>query len=236
MSAMSVTNIFKSDPTVVNRYLSDQLTDVERRAFEEQLQSDPDAVSELEATARLKVGLAKLREAGELDASLQPRPSSRVIVFATAAALALLIATVTLVELRTAPPLLVASAAALADRSNRPLPIATTLAIFRKRSQAYDAVIELPASRQGIELRVLPDPNIQRPPYQVSISLLRDGGSAELAGSLTGLQPGDDGFVTIFADSARLTPGDYRLVVSSDRVSSGGESFLVSVRSAPDQR
>ena len=57
---MKVQDRFKDDPTMASRYLADQLSDSEREAFEASLLRNPDVARELEATARMKVGLGRL--------------------------------------------------------------------------------------------------------------------------------------------------------------------------------
>jgi len=68
------------DPTRASRYLADQLSDAECAEYEARFTEDPDAVAELEATARLKIGLERLRRNGELsefdrgDGRISPKP------------------------------------------------------------------------------------------------------------------------------------------------------------------
>src|SRR5262249_37968305 len=56
------------DPTRASRYLADQLSEAECAEYEARITEDPDTVAELEATARLKIGLQRLRRSGELSA------------------------------------------------------------------------------------------------------------------------------------------------------------------------
>ena len=51
---------------------ANRLTDEEREAFETYSLEHPGVVQELEAAARFKVGLMKLRETGQLTQLLQP--------------------------------------------------------------------------------------------------------------------------------------------------------------------
>jgi hypothetical protein len=239
---MQVTSILKGDPTIVNRYLADQLAEAERSAFEAQLIADPDLLREVEATARLKVGLHKLRETGQLDALVAGERSRTPLFFSAAAALAVLVLGISLLRWNTdaGAPMLAASLSSLVDQGGSPLPTAGAHAIFRKRADAYDAVIELPASRQAIELRVLPGASAVTSTassadtrYRVSLSSI--GASATAVGSIERLQAADDGFVTLFVDSSRLSPGKYQLVIESE--TRGGEfpvadSFVIKVTPA----
>src|ERR1700704_5172165 len=54
------------DPTRASRYLADQLSEAECAEYGARFIADPDAVAELEAAARLKIGLERLRRNGEL--------------------------------------------------------------------------------------------------------------------------------------------------------------------------
>src|SRR5690242_16901125 len=112
--------IDKTDPTLAGRYLADQLSEPERGEYETLVVSDAEVVAELEATARLKVGLERLRETGELQSLLQ-RPSRSGVSYLLASA-ALVVAVVIGLGTwlpRRAPgvPVVVESAAALRDAS-----------------------------------------------------------------------------------------------------------------------
>src|SRR4026208_2063020 len=79
------------DNHVVAGYLADRLTDDEREAFEAYYLEHPDVVQELEAAARFKVGLMKLRDTGELPKLLQRDQRLQCPYFAAAAAVAALV-------------------------------------------------------------------------------------------------------------------------------------------------
>jgi hypothetical protein len=239
---MSVTNIETEDPTVANRYLAGQLTDAERVTFEAELERNPHTLRELEATARLKVGLEKLRETGELREELRRSPPWRHPLFlAVAATFAAFVVGFSLFRgdiSRDTPPLLAASATSFVDQRGSVLPVAGTFAVFRKRVDAYDAVIELPQTRQAIELRVLPQAAAQSGRYRVSLSRMRDDDSLQRIASLPDLRPGGDGFVTVFADTSRLTPGRYRLVVFDNGegdTPADSDSFLLRMVPSPSR-
>ena len=72
---------------IAARYLADQLSDSEREAFESYYVEHPEVMQELEVAARFKVGLMKMREAGELGQLMKrPAPFPRTLQFAAAAA------------------------------------------------------------------------------------------------------------------------------------------------------
>jgi hypothetical protein len=231
---MNITSLGAEDPTVVGRYLAGQLSDAERAAFEERLERDPAVLHELEATARLKVGLAKLRETGELDALLAPPPwYQRNLTLATAAMLAIVVLGVLLVRLgpvSSQPPLLAASAGSLVDQQGSALAITSTLAVFRKRVDADDAIIESSPTAAAVELRVLPDTKAESGLYEMTLSRIDEDGSLAEVASLADLRPADDGFVTLFIDRSRLEPGRYRLdVLAEGRGSGAADSFVLRV-------
>jgi hypothetical protein len=217
---MSVINLRTEDPTIANRYLAGQLSEAECVAFEAELAQKPEIVRELEATARLKVGLAKLRETGDLAAELRPKPSYRYpLLLALAASIAVAMIGVSIfrggVE-SVGPPMLASALSSFADQRVRAAPVSQTFAVFRKRVDAYDATIVLPSTPQAIELRILPETPAESGRYRVSLSRLREDSSLEPAASVLDLRPEADGFVAVFADASRLAPGRYRLVVAGE--------------------
>ncbi len=235
---MKVAYKYTDDATLANRYLADQLSDAEREKFEAALVKNPEVAKELEATARLKVGLEKLRETGELEKLMRPAGfSQRPGLLAIAASVAVLAVGLVIVRLTTAPTpsLLAASAAAFVDQSGQTLRRGPTHAMLRVRSETYDAIIELPGARQAIELRVMPGLPSQAAQYRVSLSRLRDDGSTEPIATVKELEPAEDGFINVFADSASLQPGRYQLTVTGESVSDAAvaaETFLIRVKPA----
>lgn len=226
-------NPLRDDATLANRFLAGQVSDTERAAMEAALVENPEALRELEATARLKVGLEKLREKGELDALLRPDPAWRSpVVMGLAAALGVLVIGVLLVRgvmQESAAPILASAVSRLVDTSGDTLSVSRTFAVYRKRVEAYDAVIERPASRQAIEIRVLPETVATPASYNVSISRLRDDDTLEPLATVEGVQPGEDGFLSVFADSNGLTSGRYRLTVMGDGSAASPDTYLIKV-------
>lgn len=218
---MTVTRIDSDE--LPNRYLAGTLSDAEQAAFESEVVRSPETVSELEATARLKVGLAKLRETGELDEMLRPALgpslwSGRRVVVAAAGILALAVGLM-LVRFgseRTAPPLLAATVASLVDQQGSVLPVSRTVALFRKRVAGYDADIASTSAPQAVELRVLPATTLPAGQYRVTLSRIRSNDAPEPVASIARLRPDVDGFVTLFADVSRLSSGSYRLDLAGD--------------------
>jgi hypothetical protein len=227
------------DPTRASRYLADQLTDAECAEYEARFVEDPETVAELEATARLKIGLQRLRRNGELSeliaGAAAPAPT-RTWMLAMAASVAVVVIGVSLWFPRTGPmsvPVLASAASAFKDPSGHSLSVLATAPLFRTRAEKYDAVIELPATRGAIKLRVLPSTPAESARYQASLSRIKDDDTSERVVAIEDLKPSaDDGFVDLYADSALLTPGRYQLILT--RAASGpatgdSDTFVIKV-------
>jgi hypothetical protein len=229
------------DPTRASRYLADQLSDAECAEYEARFIEDPEAVAELEATARLKIGLERLRRNGELSELIAgtggPHPN-RTWMLAMAATLAAIAIGVGLWFPRAgAPsaPVLASAATVFRDHNGHSLSVLATAPLFRTRAERYDAVIELPATRGAIKLRVLPSTPADSAKYEASLARIADDDSSGRIISIGDLHPSaEDGFVDVYADSALLAPGRYRLILT--RAAAGaanGESdtFMIKVNS-----
>ena len=235
---MSAQNKFKEDPAIASRYLADQLTAEEREEFEAHLLRNPDVAEELEATARLKVGLGKLQDSGELPKLLGVKPLFQRPSFLAAAAFVPL-AAIGLLFARTAlmsePSMLAASAGSFVDQSGRELRPGEIHALERLRGGNYDLQFLLPEARQAIELRVRPATTEgAETRYNVALSVIQDGGATVPVAVLKKLSPAPDQYISVFADSALLKPGRYQLVVTLDGSKSpdAEEIFLIRVRPA----
>lgn len=228
----------QDDPGLAGRYLAGQLSPNELQEYELHLLENPDAVRELEATARMKVGLANLRDTGQLEGLLRGRTRLGWQWPALAAAAALIVIAVGLWRGGDAPreTTLVATATELMDRSGRPLAAGSSYALLRTRSSAYDAVIELPPEPRAIELRVLPEAVASV--YSVALSQIRPDGSVIQIGSVSELGAQPDGFVQLYVDSSRLEAGPYLLVItpSQDRAATSTSAFRVKVVASEGQR
>lgn len=228
---MSVTRIVTDDPTLASRYLADQLAEDERAAFEERLLTDPQALRELEATARLKLSLQKLRRSGQLANLMEKRQPDGRWLFAVAATVAALIVGIGVLRWTgNTSPMLAAELSALVDSSGNPLHPGNTYAVFHTRATARNITVELPASRQAIQLRILPDTEApQTATYRASLQRLANAGRASSATTIDELRPAADGFVSIFIDSRQLLPGDYELSISSAADGGVATTFALNV-------
>jgi hypothetical protein len=228
---MQTESRIQDDPGLASRYLAGQLSPDELQAYEQHLIENPDAVSELEATARMKVGMANLRDTGQLDKLLQARNTFRWQWPALAAAAALLVITVGVWRSTDAPggTTLVARVTELTDRSGQPLTVGSSYALLRTRSSAYDASVELPSEPRAIELRVLPE--VPAPAYSVALSQIQADGSVRQVGDVNELTAEADGFVRLYVDSSRLEVGPYLLVITpaEDRTAAAATAFRIKV-------
>jgi hypothetical protein len=203
------------DPlTAPHRYLADLLTESERQAYEASLVRDPELLRELEATARLKLGLLRLRERGELDGLIrESRRTNWQYFLPIAAALAALVIGPMLWRSGvspTSPSVISASLGGLTQGSDRELPLGGVEAVMRRRASSADATVVLPAARSAIELRVLP----QVPhggPYRAELRRSDNGVSSAPIGAAAHLELSEDGFVNVYVDSTALRPGSYTL-------------------------
>jgi hypothetical protein len=228
------------DPTRAGRYLAGQLSDAESAAYEAHFATDPEALAELEATARLKIGLQRLRSSGELSelvSGAATGSANRTWMLAMAAGIAAAVIGVSLWFPRSGPltaPVLAPAASVFKDHDGHGLSVMATAPMFRTRAEKYDAVIELPATRGAIRLRVLPSNPANTARYQASLSRIADDNSTQRGVTLSDLQPSpDDGFVDIYADSSRLTPGRYQLILTRETGGAGngdGDTFVIQVK------
>lgn len=217
------------DHHVVARYLADQLSDTERKDFERYYLEHPEMVRDLEEAAQLKAGLMRLRDSGELDRLLQPRrwqqrqfrSISRALRrnagMGAVAALAI-VAVATAFWLRadnSSEPWMGPTASSLIARQGLPPRIAATYTILRTRALDADVEIELPATRQILELKVLPEVVAAGATYQASLATIDANDELREVATLSGLAAGEDEFVPLYLDSSKLRAGRYQLALSN---------------------
>jgi hypothetical protein len=216
---MQATDRHQDDAGIAQRYLAGQLSPSEQEAYEQYFIHNPDVVRELEATARMKVGLANLRDTGQLDSLLQAAPttSRRAALMAIAASVAVVAIVAGLWrDVRTPDgAALVASATRLVDSSGKPLAVGAIYAVMRTRATEYDAIVTLPAQPQALELRVLPE--WLAPAYDVALSRTGPGGAIVEVATVSDLQVRQDGFVNLYVNSSKLEPGLYLLGLSASQ-------------------
>jgi hypothetical protein len=214
---MQATNRKQDDARIAQRYLAGQLSPAEQEAYEQQFIRDSEVLQELEATARMKVGLANLRDTGQLDSLLRGAPTTArrtVAVGAIAASVAMIMIAVALWRGVSVPDggALMGSVSELVDASGKPLVVGATHVLMRTRSAAYDAEVELPVEPRALELRVRPE--TVAPAYRAALSRIHANGSVVQVAMVDELKAEADGFVALYVDSSQLEPGPYLLVLS----------------------
>jgi hypothetical protein len=225
------------DPLVLNRYLADQLSEPERAEFERTLVERPEVLQQLEEVARLKVGLFTLRNDGDLEtiiASRRRAPQANWYALAATVAAVAIGIYVWRGETPTASPILTASLAALVDDRGTALPVVGRHAVLSTRADGdYDAIIESPRTAGALELRVLPDTAAggEAARYRVALTRVLDDGTVVPVAEVRDLAAQEDGFVTLYASSEKLTAGRYRLAIANEAGAATGEDvFTVRIR------
>ena len=229
-----------AQPEQIARYLAGRLSASETLEFEARYPRQPGIVQELEETARFREGLAALRARGELEALVQAqRWRGRWAQVGIAASLAILVvgAALWVGRSHTVAPALGESLVAFRDSSGVSLNISGTYRFVTSRDAKNTALqIALPAARAALEFRVLPEAMPEQANYRATLISVPAVGTPAAVGIVDSLHADNEGFVRVFADSARLAPGVYELVVGPEPASS---AYVVSryklvIRSATD--
>ena len=211
------------DHHVVARYLADQLSESERLAFEAYFLEHPEIVQEIEQAAQLKAGLHRLQDSGELDRLNTQRQADSIAqrlrrnVRTTAAAVVALVAIVGVLWLKpgiSSDSWMAAGATALTGSLGEPLPVGGSYTILRTRGLQADVDIELPATAQALELRILPEKAVRAGLYRVTLYSIAGAKAPQQVAEVDGLAAAADEFVAVYVDSSKLHPGRYRLVLS----------------------
>lgn len=231
------------DPTLANRYLAGQLTAAEQAEYEALLLAHPEALRELEAVARLKVGLARLQEQGKLDALIDaPSSAGRFGLLrhpglvALAASLALAVVGALFwqnTQMRGAALYAALSEVPAHGSSARSLVAHYTLV----RTRAANAEVQIPAppANQAVELRILPDVPAGSGGYHVELHRAQADGPAagKALASSKEAKPAADGFLTLYASSELLAEGAYLLKVAPAGTAPVDEAEIFQIRVTP---
>lgn len=207
------------DHHLVARYLANQLSDDEREAFENYFIEAPEVVQQLEASARFKVGMAQLQDSNALQHLLvqsDERRWQRLLLAAVVPTVAVGIGYLATQQPAFQPPL-VESRTALKSWLGASLPIERSYVLQRSRDSKYDAEIEITAGTQLLQVRVLPEYEIQPPRYRVRLQSAQPDGSFQIVAEVKNVQPAEDGFVSVFLNPERVRGGRYRLAISDDK-------------------
>jgi hypothetical protein len=201
---------------LLTRYLSGALNDADAARFEAYWAAHPELTRDMEASARLKTGLADLHRRGELDNVVRGAWWSRpLLLLSVAAGIAVVGIGVVAwqVATREARIPLGGVVASLPPFGADTLPIGATYSVLRLRAAAAaDATVLLPTKPRAIRIRILPEQ--ASPAGRYRAELAAEGSAAgRPAGALEGLAQAEDGFVNVYVDSRALVPGRYRLTV-----------------------
>ena len=223
-----LTKQYIDDHQVIERYLADQLTDVEREEFESYYVEHPEILEDLQAAAGIKLGAALLRRSGELQKlTARPRWARWRSGLALAASLLVVITGAYLLRPGTQPTMIMA--ASLGDFPST-LATADIYQVQRTRSEV-DAVVVLPDRPEALTLRVRAA--IEPPPasYQMQLAAIAEDETQTAIASLTGLRLDGEGFITVYLNSATLQPGMYQLNVSDEAAGAAAtpNEFLIEV-------
>jgi hypothetical protein len=221
---------------LIARYLSGRLPDGESDAFEQYLPGHPETCAEIEQTLRIKEGLARLRERGELEALLRAPAPRRWLPYAAAASVAFAtLAALLWLQLRSpAAAMLFLSPSEVAARHHQPVAIRASSVLARTRGTASVTELTLPAEPGAIELKIVPSGLSNETRYRISLSPLRAAAGTAHPEQIDAGSVASDGYVTIYVDSSQLTPGDYEVrLTTAGSEASGTESdrFVIRLRS-----
>jgi hypothetical protein len=212
-------------------YLAGRLSASEAEAFERQLSEHPEVRDEIELTLKLKEGLTRLNERGELKGLLQAPPARRWLTYAAAATVAIAtLGAVLWLQLRSHTPAVLAQSLKELAAPHHELPsVVATYVLARTRGGAPAAEVPLPDGGGAIELRVLP--SVFSPTALYRAGLRRVGGVkiAQIDAALAA----PDGYVTIYVDSRALTPGEYEVSLAEavpQGTNANSDRFVIRVR------
>ena len=92
-----------------------------------------------------------------------------------------------------------------------PLPVFSTYTLIRSRRETSGAELQVPAQRASIRIRILPSLFGDGGHYRATLERIEAGGEKIVVRDIDDLQAADDRFVSLYLDSAQLTPGQYEL-------------------------
>ena len=223
------------DDEAISAYLAGRLSDAEASAFEARIEREPTLVKTLEATLRLKEGLEVLRESGQLEGLRRaPRRSRASLVFALAAAAGVAtVAVLVALQFFARPPLISASVDRLGMPGGVSAAVAAHYTFAAVRQATRPPVLDLPVGG-AIEIRILTSRTGKPTTYRATLESAPLTGTPVVIGTVMHLVRDTDGFVAVYADASRLTPGDFALsVIPEPADSSAPDRFPFSLQRPP---
>lgn len=197
---------------VVLRYLAGQLTPAEREAFERALPEHLELREQTEEVLKLREGLARLRDRGELDGLLEAPKRPVWLPYAAAAAVAIIsLIALQWFYLRMAPSNVLSLSPKQFTSAQQPPVVIGSYVLARTRGSA--PTTELPRSGV-IELRVLPSVLSSAASYRAELIASNGRANGRIVGHLDAGRTAADGYVTFYLDSAKLVSGDYEVLLS----------------------
>jgi hypothetical protein len=223
------------DHALVARYLANQLTGAERESFEQYFLEHPELLEELNRTAQFKAGLLDLQESGQLAAALTAKTSfSRTAIFAVAATVLVAMTAVIGIWLgRATPSLIAASINDLTPPFAAHLQLNRSIRIERTRSSSYDATIVLPANPAAIELRIKPAVVAASGKYWIRMSQFAADDSVKPVATLNGVAPDADALISVYLNSANLSPAVYELQIADAAATTADPSNAFLIEAVP---
>jgi hypothetical protein len=165
-------------------YLADRLPAAERQAFEGQLERTPQLVAELELALRLREGLARLSERGQLESLVSGRQRHRWPWIATAVAATIAGLAVSFWAWQARPiPTLSASLVRYGVASRDAGIIAARFTFRAMRGAAPAPLLDLPGSG-AIELMVAPSSADSGARYALALERIAGDGSRSEVGQI----------------------------------------------------
>lgn len=211
------------------RYAFGRMAETEELAFEIRMLEDPRLAAEVDVINRMRRGFKVLEQRGEL--ARFRRTGFAGWRYALAAMLALVVIGGALLMLNArsrmsgAPPVLASSLADLGTKASRaPAGMATILLAHTRGQEAPTPVVRAPNSGV-IAFRILPAVQGNSTSYRATLERLTDKSSEAGAANVEAIAD-PSGFVTLYTDAARLTPGMYRLSLAQ---ATRSEEFLLNV-------
>jgi anti-sigma factor RsiW len=216
-----------ADPTqikdmdaIVARYLANELTDDEAAAFEAYVQTHPEVTREIELVARMKSGLATLRDRGDLRNLVQQpaRAGFKPWMLAAASLAAVAVAALLFLGRGTG------GHGALLASVTPDMTVSSRVMLARTRSD----VLEILASPSpGTVAELVVEPSAPAPADGYRVSLFRLEASAKELGTLEGVGSRPDGKLHLFVRAEDLAAGHY--LVRLQGTSPEPEEFLLRV-------
>jgi hypothetical protein len=200
-------------------YIAGRMTDSERREFEESLVRDPEAAREIEESVRLSEGLRELQAQGYFrKEARKPREFGLWLPTAAAAAIAGVALLLWLRPVTESPGVLMVALDSQKSPSAAPLVSAHFTLVATRGGSSQD--LDLPASGV-VEFRVVPAADSRNSSYRMALVHENGAGSTSFAGSLARVGLSADGYLHVYADAVRLSPGHYVLSIESGSAAAG---------------